>query len=354
MLDHGKSVGRAAEAPAASGTSADRGTSAGRGESPGGAASAHLALPPQGTPDLLAVHPACGATYRCVQALPGHQGNRLQLHHGAGFGPSQFVGLKNYRLLLTNPSFETVLLNNLKLVVAIPFFVVVPLLVAVILFERPWGYPFLRAAYFFPAILSPVIVGVMFEELLTTSGPVDGFIRLFDPGFSVTWLVLPGLALWTGGRGAVGLDRHRLLHSRGLSTAPLEMFDAAKIDGAGRGRRSGHYRPGPAQGHLVGTVILTITSSTTRRPHLHADQRRPWSRQHRPGVRRLPRCLHQGDDGHASAVAVVPMIITGFIVAVQSRSPSGGNSERPKDLVPNPGDVIADLISFTTRAPSTT
>jgi multiple sugar transport system permease protein len=241
----------------------------------------------------------------------------------AGFGPSQFVGLKNYRLLLTDPSFETVLLNNLKLVIAIPFFVVVPLLVAVILFERPWGYRFLRAAYFFPAILSPVIVGVMFEELLTSSGPVDGFIRLFDPGFSVTWLGSPGLALWTvlavvlWASFGIGV----LVFLAALSTVPLEMFDAAKIDGAGWWATF-RYVTAPALRKVISfwTVILTITLFTSMFGYIFTLTGGG------PGLDSTVleydvylEAFTNGDYGYASAVAVVLMIITGIIVAVQLR-----------------------------------
>ncbi|HEY1702820.1 MAG TPA: sugar ABC transporter permease [Trebonia sp.] len=240
-----------------------------------------------------------------------------------GFGPSKFVGLRNYRLLLTDGSFETVLLNNLKLVIAIPFFVVVPLIVAVILFERPWGHRFLRAAYFFPAILSPVIVGVMFEELLTASGPVDDFIRFFDPGFGVTWLGSPSLALWTvlavvlWASFGIGV----LVFLSALSTVPLEMFDAAKIDGAGWWATF-RYVTAPALRKVISfwTVILTITLFTSLFGYIFSLTSGG------PGVDSTVleydvylEAFTNGDFGYASAVAVVLMVITGIIVAIQLR-----------------------------------
>lgn len=240
-----------------------------------------------------------------------------------GFGPSKFVGLKNYRLLISDPSFQTVLLNNLKLVIAIPFFVVVPLLIAVIVFERPWGYRFLRAAYFLPAIVSPVIVGVMFEELLTSSGPVDGFIRLVDPGFSVTWLGSPGLALWTvlavvlWASFGIGV----LVFGSALSTVPLEMYDAARIDGAGWWATF-WYITAPTLRKVISfwTVILTITLFTSMFGYIFTLTSGG------PGLDSTVleydvylQAFTNGDYGYASAVAVVLMVITGIVVAVQLR-----------------------------------
>ncbi len=65
----------------------------------------------------------------------------------------KYIGLKNYDYLFHDHDFYTVLINNAKLLLALPVFVLVPLVVAVLLWERPWGYKFLKAAYFFPAIL---------------------------------------------------------------------------------------------------------------------------------------------------------------------------------------------------------
>jgi ABC-type sugar transport system permease subunit len=245
----------------------------------------------------------------------------------SGFGPAKYVGLKNYRYLLSDSGFRTVLLNNLKLVVAIPVFVAVPLIVAVILFEKPWGYQFLRAAYFFPAVLSPVIVGVMFEELLTSSGPVDRLIRLVFPHFEVTWLGSPHLAMWTvlavvlWASFGIGV----LVFLSALSSVPLELFDAAKIDGASWWDTF-RFITLPTLRTVVTfwTVILTISLFTTLFGYIYSLTSGG------PGVESTVleydvyvQAFTNGNYGYASAVAVILMIIAGAIVFGQLRLIAG-------------------------------
>lgn len=169
------------------------------------------------------------------KAYPTLTGLYYSLTRWSGYGTPHYIGFGNYVRLFHSPNFATILLNNGKLLLTLPVFVFVPLIVAVLLWEKPWGYKFLKAAFFFPAVLSPVVIGGMFGVLLLVSGPVDALLRSVNPTWAPDWLGAPQIAMWSvigvvlWANFGIGV----LIYLSALASVPLEIFDAAKVDGAG-------------------------------------------------------------------------------------------------------------------------
>src|SRR5690349_1087446 len=76
------------------------------------------------------------------------------------------VGLANYSELFHDPLFRTALRNVGILVLLLPVAVAIPGLLATFIFLKVPGHQFFRSVYFFPAVLSPVIIGAIFNLLL--------------------------------------------------------------------------------------------------------------------------------------------------------------------------------------------
>jgi multiple sugar transport system permease protein len=83
------------------------------------------------------------------------------------------VGLSNYAELFQDPVFRTALRNVALLILLLPIAVAIPGLLATFIFLRVPGHRFYRSVYFFPAVLSPVIIGVIFNLLLGADGPLN-------------------------------------------------------------------------------------------------------------------------------------------------------------------------------------
>ena len=145
------------------------------------------------------------------------------------------VGLANFGELLHDPVFGTAVRNNLLLVVAVPFWLLVSLVLALLIHQDLPGSRFFRAAFFLPSVLSPVIVGTLFTALLRQTGPVNGLLKLVGlGGLAREWLGDPVAALPTMvlvmlwcvfGMGVI-------VFLAGLAAVPREIFEAARIDGA--------------------------------------------------------------------------------------------------------------------------
>ena len=157
--------------------------------------------------------------------------------------PARFVGLDNFERLVQDEKFAQALTNTLKLIgLAVPLEVGLALGVAVLLNLPLRGRNLLRTAYFLPVVTSTVAASVVWTSIFQ---PRYGILsQALEPlGLGDTnWLVDPGLVLipvaivtiWQ----RLGFDM--VIFLAGLQAIPHELYEAARIDGAGRWGRFRH------------------------------------------------------------------------------------------------------------------
>lgn len=148
---------------------------------------------------------------------------------------SPFVGLDNFAGLVRSPVFRQIVGNELFYLLGLPLWVGAPLLLALLLHERVPVAGLFRTIFFFPSVLSPVIVGIVFTFMLGTGGVVNRVLAALGLGaLRHQWLSDPALVkpviicvlAWAGlGTGVV-------MFSASLSSLPPELLEAARIDGA--------------------------------------------------------------------------------------------------------------------------
>lgn len=171
-------------------------------------------------------------------AWPVASAVRMSLYRWRGFGPmDDFVGLDNYRRVITDDVFTQAVTHNLVIVV-LSILIQLPLGlgVALLLDRSMRGRGLARTLIFVPYVLAEVIAGVIwFQLLLPDSGVVDGLlggvgITPPDQGFLGT----PGLALWAIMAVLTWkyLGLAILLFLAGLQTVPADVHEAAQLDGA--------------------------------------------------------------------------------------------------------------------------
>ncbi|MFI7604462.1 carbohydrate ABC transporter permease [Micromonospora sp. NPDC049366] len=143
------------------------------------------------------------------------------------------VGLDNYREIFADPLFQTALGNVGLLVLLLPVAVAIPGLLATFIYLKVPGHRLYRSVYFFPAVLSPVIVGAIFNLLLAVDGPLNALLGSAGVG-PVDWLgepditmvVVVGVHIWaTFGMALV-------VFLAGFATLDAALLDAARVDGA--------------------------------------------------------------------------------------------------------------------------
>jgi multiple sugar transport system permease protein len=151
-------------------------------------------------------------------------------------GPMQYVGLTNWRSVLTDSSFGTSLLVTASFVaLVVPVQTLLGLFAASMLARGLPGSGFFRTLYVLPWICSPLAIAVLWRWILA---PTDGAVST-ALGHRIEWLTDPQLALpvvasvtiWTN----VGYVT--LFFLAGILAIPRELHDAARTDGANAWQR---------------------------------------------------------------------------------------------------------------------
>lgn len=150
-------------------------------------------------------------------------------------GTPKFIGLDNYKTMLSSESFRKALSVTLKYAaILVPLKLIVSLLTALLLNLEIKGIGFFRTAFYIPSILGAnLAVVIMWQYLFTADGLVNQFLELFgaspvswygDPDASIYIIIM--LRLWEFGSTMV-------IFLAALRDIPRELYDAAKVDGCG-------------------------------------------------------------------------------------------------------------------------
>ena len=155
----------------------------------------------------------------------------LSLHRWDLLGPIRYVGLDNWRSVLSDGTFGNSLVVTLVFVMlVVPAQSALGLAAASMLGRRLPGSGIFRTLYVVPWICAPIAIAVLWRWLLA---PTDGAINTLL-GHRVEWLTDPELALpvvsavtvWTN----VGYVT--LFFLAGILAIPDGIHDAARLDGA--------------------------------------------------------------------------------------------------------------------------
>jgi ABC-type sugar transport system permease subunit len=167
--------------------------------------------------------------------------------------PGSVFTTTNYSLALEDPAFASAIKHNLILLGAVPVLVVLALLFAILAFKQSRASNTYRSALFLPYVLSIPIVGVTFGIIYSLFGPLNGALGAIGAGaLKQDWLGNPDIAL--GSVLAVIVWKEfgfgLILFSARMGTIDQELYDAARVDGAGWWSQHRHVTI-PALGQVI-------------------------------------------------------------------------------------------------------
>ncbi len=145
---------------------------------------------------------------------------------------SSFIGFQGYVSLLTNPTFWRILENNAALLLSIPIAIILPLTVAFILEQRPWGWNFFRSAFYLPTVISWVVIGMVAVLFFARHGILNHVLALFGTqqnmlGHPISAMISVIITfIWS----VFGINM--VIFIGGMATLPRELYEAARVDGA--------------------------------------------------------------------------------------------------------------------------
>ena len=170
-----------------------------------------------------------------------------------------FVGLDNYFTLFGDQRFQASMRNVLVVMLFVPIEVLVAGILATFLVLKVPGPRFYRSVYFLPGVLSPIIIGAIFNIVLAANGPLNEFAKSIGLPV-VDWLgqtatALPSV-LTTHIWATFGMAM--VIFLAGFSTLDQELLDAARIDGANLGQTIWHVII-PEMSRTIQFVFVTTT-----------------------------------------------------------------------------------------------
>ncbi|MFB6704016.1 carbohydrate ABC transporter permease [Streptomyces sp. NPDC056333] len=162
------------------------------------------------------------------------------LHWPGMLQPVSFAGLGNVRTVLDDPVFwDSVGNTATQLVIALPVMIVGAYMLGYYVAQKPPGHRALRYLLFVPGLISTPAKAMVFYAVLSPDGLLNGALdKVGLSSLTDAWLASPSTALfcliildvWSG----IGFTA--VLFAARLGSVPVEIGEAAQLDGAGHWR----------------------------------------------------------------------------------------------------------------------
>ncbi len=150
-----------------------------------------------------------------------------------------WVGINNYVAIATaDPKFGTSMkVTFLFVAFSVPLKLAFALLVAVVLNKGMRGLNVYRAIFYLPSLLGgSVAIAVLWRQIFATDGLINALLAPFGIA-GPSWISNPKYSLWTIIILAVWqFGSPMIIFLAGLRQIPVDMYEAASLDGASRWR----------------------------------------------------------------------------------------------------------------------
>jgi multiple sugar transport system permease protein len=211
-----------------------------------------------------------------------------------------FVGLENYLNLFrsgtvtSGPFWSSMLATGKFVLYSVPLLVIIPMGLAILLNQKFPGRNFFRAAYFAPYVLGVAVIGILWRFLLDPNvGLVNYYLDKIGIHANIAWVnetpwvwaALVGPTVWWT------LGFNTVIYLAGLQDIPRELYEAAKVDGAGRWAQFRNVTLPGLRPVLIFVITTTILASANvfGQPYIIT--------QGRPGIETRSAIMYIGQEG---------------------------------------------------------
>ena len=221
-------------------------------------------------------------------------------------------GIDNYIKLFKEPIFYKVMFNTfLYLVIAVPFLVIFPLFIAILINQKIRGITLYKILIYFPVIVSIVVAAIAFKWLYASEGILNYILSLLsiEP---IGWLVDTKWSLFSVALVTIwkGIGYYMMIYLASLMSVPQDLYEACDIDGANFIQK--HLTV--TIPHIMPTIALVSTISTISAMKVFAEiyvmtKGGPLDSSKTIVYYIYERAFENLDLGYASALAVVLLVV---------------------------------------------
>ena len=168
---------------------------------------------------------------------------RMSLFKRSAYSQTEnFVGLQNFKILLTDANFIRSMQNTILLIVVVTIvtFAFALVFAGILTREKIKGQNFFRVIFYIPNILSVVVISAIFSAIYDPSnGTLNGLLSLLS-GKTVT-------VLWKGEKLIMlsliiamiwqAIGYYMVMYMAAMANVPASLYESADLDGASRIRQ---------------------------------------------------------------------------------------------------------------------
>ena len=212
-----------------------------------------------------------GVLFLGFMVLPAIYGLWISLHDYDYLLPHQpWVGLQNYTDLFKSGTrdsadfWNSMQATGIFTLFSVPFLVILPLGVALLLNRAFPGRTMFRALFFTPYVLGVAVVGVLFRFLLDPNiGVVNAYLHHVGIHRSIPWITqlpwawisLVAMTVWWT------LGFNAIIYLAGLQDISPELYEAADVDGANNWDKFRNVTLPGLRPVMLFVITLTILAS---------------------------------------------------------------------------------------------
>jgi multiple sugar transport system permease protein len=245
---------------------------------------------------------------------------------------TRWVGVSNYARAFGSPAFWHALRTTAIFVVGtLPVTLTLAYIVAGLLSRLKRGEAFFRAAIFFPATLSMVVIALVFKSLYAEQGLLNGWLSALGLP-AIHWLQDPRLALpsimamdiWA----SVGY--YAILILAGRKTLPVEQLEAARLEGM----RALEIERRIVLPHVKPVILFVVLLNTIRSFQIFIEvfvltRGGPLDSTLTLVYHLYERAFYHFEMGYACAIAYILLLLVGAILLAQRRLVARAPGEIP-------------------------
>ncbi len=236
-----------------------------------------------------------------------------------------FLGLDNYKAVVRDPYFQTAFVNTLVYtLLTVPAQMLLGLMAALLIHNIKHFKVTFRVLYYLPVITSWVIASLVFKYIFNTEGLLNYFLKdvLHLVNQNIRWLD----ARW-GGLGVAmllgswkGIGWNMVVFLAALQTVPIELYEAASIDGASSLMRFFKITIPSIRGTILFALVMltiggfnvytSIKMITGGAPSHQTDTILSWM---------YYKAFSTGDFGYSAALSFITAFVLALLAIVQFR-----------------------------------
>jgi multiple sugar transport system permease protein len=259
----------------------------------------------------------------CFFLLPLALTAWMSLNKWTIFGETHFIGLANYRMIIQDRTFLNSLLFTTKYTLIVcPLICLIGFALALLVRQSLPGVAFFRTAFFLPVVIGLGTASFLWVWLYNDQvGPIDGLLHFLglirtpiawfnEANIALTSVVI--MIVWKTSGFAM------LLFLVGIQAIPSELYEAARVDGAGFWRQLAFITLPLLRRTFALILVLVVTGSYLAFDHFYIMTHGGPENQTITVVMRIIQTgFTQFELGYAAALSLVLLLILLIINVVQ-------------------------------------